>query len=386
MLLVEPSWHDARQAAHGCVVGLPSEHVDLIHAHGRLTAEPITALTPLPPMPISAMDGWGVSGAGPWTVVGQVLAGSLWKTPLAAGQAVVIATGAALPAGCDGVLRSEDGLIDRLGVVNGRLRAGGDIRPAGEEAQAGQVLVPAGAALTPARIGLAAAAGHDTLLVRCRPIVHLLVLGDELLSEGQSRDGRVRDSLGPQLPGWLARLGVDLAHTARVEDSLQGLSTALEAAEDADLIITTGGTAAGPVDHLHAAIAASGGSLIVDTVACRPGHPMLLAGWPTGHRIVGLPGNPLAAIAALLTLAQPLVAGLLGRPHEPLLDVVLGDYVAAQGAKTRLIPCRRVGDRVFPLDHIGSGMLRGLADADGFAVVTAGEGEPGSTAEWIDFR
>ena len=76
----------------------------------------------------------------------------------------------------------------------------------------------------------------------------------------------------------------------------------------------------------------------------------------------------------------------MGHPNEPLPDVVLGDYAASQGAKSRLVPCRRVGDRVFPLDHIGSGMLRGLADADGFAVVTAGEGEPGAAAEWIDFR
>lgn len=386
MTLVEPSWHDARATAHACVTPLPLEQTCLIEAHGRVTGGPILALTPLPPVPISAMDGWAISGEGPWVVVGQVLAGRVWPTPLGPGQAVRIATGAALPTDCDGVLRSEDGLIDPFGSVRGRLRRGGDVRPAGEEAQAGEVLVPAGVALTPARIGLAAAAGHDSLWVRCPPIVHLLVLGDELLSEGPSRDGRIRDSLGPQLPGWLARLGVDLAHTVRVEDTLQGLSMALEAAEDADLIITTGGTAAGPVDHLHAAIAATGGSLIVDTVACRPGHPMLLAGWPTGRRIVGLPGNPLAAIAALLTLAQPLVAGLVGRPNEPLPNVVLGDYVAAQGAKTRLVPCRRVGDRVLPLDHIGSGMLRGLADADGFAVVTAGEGEPGSTAEWIDFR
>ena len=386
MTLVEPCWHDARQAAHACVVPLPSVRVDLIQAHGRVTSEPITALTPLPPMPISAMDGWAVCGEGPWSVVGQVLAGTVWPTPLVSGQAVLIATGAALPEGCDGVLRSEDGLVNPHGSVCGRLRAGGDIRPAGEEAQGGEVLVPAGALLTPARIGLAAAAGHDSLVVRCRPSVRLLVLGDELLSEGPASQGRVRDSLGPQLPGWLARLGVDLVETVRVEDTLRGLSTALVAAKDADFVLTTGGTAAGPVDHLHAAIAATGGSLIVDTVACRPGHPMLLAGWPSGRRLVGLPGNPLAAIAALLTLAQPLVAGLMGHPNEPLPDVVLGDYVASQGAKSRLVPCRRVGDRVFPLDHIGSGMLRGLADADGFAVVTAGEGEPGAAAEWIDFR
>jgi len=383
MTLVEPSWHEARKAAHGCAVPLPTERVSLIDADGRVSAEPVTALTSLPPTPISAMDGWAVAGEAPWVVVGQVLAGRVWPTPLAPGQAVLIATGAALPAGCDGVLRSEDGLVDPLGDVHGSVRASRDIRPAGEEARQGEVLIAMGVVLTPPRIGLAAAAGHDTLVVRRRPIVKLLILGDELLSEGPARHGQVRDSLGPQLPGWLDRLGVDLLETVRVEDTLRALSTGLQEAVGCDFVLTTGGTAAGPVDHLHAAVAATGGSLIVDTVACRPGHPMLLAGWPGGRRLVGLPGNPLAAISALLTLAQPLIAGFGGRHMEPLPRVVLADYVASQGAKTRLVPCRRVGERVFPLDHIGSGMLRGLADADGLAVVAAGEGEPGSTAEWL---
>jgi molybdopterin molybdotransferase len=239
--------------------------------------------------------------------------------------------------------------------------------------------------MTPARIGLAAAGGHDTVAVRRRPIVRLLVLGDEILAEGPARDGRVRDSLGPQLPGWLDRLGVDLVETVHVEDTLRGQSAALgEAAASVDFVITTGGTAAGPADHLRAAIAATGGALIVDQVACRPGHPMLLAGWESGGRLVALPGNPLAAIVALMTLGQPMVAGLKGLPLEPLPRVLLGAFVASQGAKTRLVPCQRVGDRAFPMEHIGSGMLRGLADADGFAVVAAGEGEPGSSAEWLE--
>lgn len=384
MTQVEPGWHEARAIAHACVAPLPIEQVTLIDAHGLVTAEAVRALTPLPPTPISAMDGWAVAGAGPWSVIGQVLAGAVWPTPLAPGQAVRIATGAALPVGCDGVLRSEDGLVDARGAVSGRIRAGGDIRPAGEEARAGDTLIAAGAVLTPARIGLAAAAGHDTVAVRRHPLVRLLVLGDEILGEGPARNGRVRDSLGPQLPGWLDRLGVQLVETVHVEDTLPGQADALAAAAAAgDLVITTGGTAAGPADHLRAAIAATGGSLIVDQVACRPGHPMLLAGWASGNRLVALPGNPLAAIASLLTLGQPLVTGLKGLPLEPLPVVTLGDFVATQGAKTRLIPCRRDGDRAFPMDHIGSGMLRGLADADGIAVVAAGEGEPGSHAEWL---
>lgn len=382
MTLTEPSWHDARRAAHASAERLPVVRVRLADAHGLVTAAPVTALVPLPPLPVSAMDGWAVAGHGPWTVMGELLAGRRWPHRLAAGEAVVIATGAAIPDGAEGVLRHEDGIIQGDRRVHGRLRPGRDIRAAGDEAGAGEVLVPAGVTLTPARIGLAAAAGHDLLAVVRRPRVRVLVLGDELLTHGLPVDGRVRDSLGPQLPAWLLRLGAELVETRHVPDSLGSLVSAL-AAEDVDLVVTTGGTAAGPVDHLHAAVDASGGSILVDRVDCRPGHPMLLAGWASGRRLVGLPGNPLAAIVALLTLGQPLLDGLAGRPLAALSEVALGGYVATHGAKTRLVPCRLSDGRAVPVDHIGSGMLRGLADADGLVVVTAGEGEPGSPAAWL---
>jgi len=385
MQLLEPSWHDARRVAHACAAPLPSERVSLVDAHGRTTASPISARTPLPPWPISAMDGWAVAGEGPWTVVGEVLAGSVWTSALASGQAVLIATGSAMPAGSDGVLRSEDGLLDRDGGLRGRVREGRDIRAAGQEARVADELVAAGVPLTPARIGLAAAAGHDAVEVVRLPKVQLIILGDELLHQGPAAEGRVRDSLGPQLPGWLTGMGVELVGSVRVDDTLNELEQALAGAEGVDLIVTTGGTAAGPVDHVHAAIAATGGFLLVDHVACRPGHPMLLAGWPSGLRLVGLPGNPLAAVVALLTLGKPVIDGLLGRPLLPLPAVVLGGFVGARGAKTRLVPARLEGGRGVPVPYVGSGMLRGLADADGLVVVAAGEGEPGSPAEWLAF-
>lgn len=163
---VEPSWHEAREIAHACVDRLPTEQVRLIEAHGLITTEDVKALTPLPPSAISAMDGWAVAGDSPWVVVGQVLAGAVWPTPLVAGQAVRIATGAALPLGCDGVLRSEDGLIDQDGSVRGRVRSGGDVRREGEESHAGEVLIHAGSIMTPARIGLAAVTAWESPMCR----------------------------------------------------------------------------------------------------------------------------------------------------------------------------------------------------------------------------
>lgn len=384
MTVVEPGWHDARAIAHGCVGSLPGESVTLADAHARVSACDVRALNPLPPATVSAMDGWAVAGTGPWRILGEVRAGSVWREALPDGCAVRIATGAALPAGAVGVLRSEHGHLDPQGILHGIAHVGQDSRPRGEEAETGEVLIAAGQVLTPARIGLAAAGGHDALTVVRRPRAHVLVLGDELLPSGPARDGLVRDSLGPQLPGWLGRMGVALVGMDRVEDSLDAHVHAVGAALAADLVITTGGTAAGPVDHVKAALSRTGGRRVIDSVACRPGHPMLLGAWPTGQRLIALPGNPLAAITALVTLGSPVVAGLLGQPLPALGDVVLGDDVSNRGAKTRLVPCRLTGGRAMPCAHIGSGMLRGLADADGFAVVGQGEGMRDSFAGWVE--
>ena len=380
MTLVDPDWHAARAAAHGSGRRLPDEQVPLAYALHRRTGADVRALTPLPPHAASAMDGWAVAGAGPWRVVGRVLAGERWSDPLADGQAVGIATGAALPSGATAVLRREEGHLDD-DVLRGPVETGQDIRPAGEECLPGDLLVDTGTVLTPIRLGLVAAAGHDTVTVVRRPRAQVLVLGDELLTEGPARDGSVRDSLGVQVPAWLRAWGCEVLGLSRVPDTDDAHAAALAACADVDLVVTTGGTAAGPVDLLHGTLADLGGRLIVDGVDCRPGHPMVLGGW--GDRwLVGLPGNPHAAIAGLMTLALPLLQSLHGLPLPALDRVELGTRVGSRVAATRLVPCRLQDGRAEPCAHIGSGMLRGLAEADGLAVVT-GDGPAGASVEWL---
>ena len=278
-------------------------------------------------------------------------------------------------------LRSYAG---RTGVSHGLLRAeavaGRHLRPAGEEAAEGSLLIAAGSVLGPAHLGLAAAAGADTVDVVRRPTARVLVLGDELLDSGTPGDGRVRDALGPQVPAWLERLGVDCAGVTRVQDTLDAHLVALDSADDVDLVVTTGGTAAGPADHVHRAIAARSGSLIVDSVAVRPGHPMLLATLPGRRWLVGLPGNPQAAVAALLTLGGPLVAALLGRPLPVLGAAISPIDVCAPRHATRLVLAALGPDGVEPTTHHGSGMLRGLAVADGYLVVPPGRQHRGAGA------
>lgn len=383
MTVSEPDWNHARRLAHAAGQPLPTEDVALAKADRRVIASDAHARTALPPRDASAMDGWAVCSDGPWTVMGETRAGTEPAPSLSPGETVAIATGAAIPPGTTGVVRAEDATVLADGRVAADTATSNDIRRAGEEVQAGELLVPAGTRLTPAHLGLLAAAGHDRVLLARRPRALCLVFGDELVRAGDPRDGKVRDSLGPQVPAWLTRLGVEVVDVQWVSDAEPDHVAALRRATDVDVLVTSGGTAHGPVDHVRTAVAQAGAHVVVDTVAVRPGHPMLLAQWGDSRWLVGLPGNPQAAIAALLTLGAPLVAALLGQPLPSLGSRQITEYATARGPATRLIPCTSVGGRCTPTRHIGSGMLRGLAGADGFAVIPPAGAVRGDEVSWL---
>lgn len=403
-------WVDALAAAWvaGRAAAPDPSRLPLPEADGGVLAEPLVAQADLPAFPTSSVDGWAVRGAGPWRVTGKVLAGAEPAPLTGDGDCVEIATGAMVPAGATAVLRIEDSTTGADGRVAGVPRDRPEWREVGEEAAAGEELLPAGAAITPGLLGLAAAGGYDTLAVRRPPRATVLVFGDELCATGSPGAGRVRDALGPQLPGWLRRLGAtlpaatDRRPTAIDPDTLAGRPPAIgpdtldghvdaisaAVAAGADLVCTTGGTMRGPVDHLHPALAKLGAQYVVNTVAVRPGFPMLLARLPgSGGRtalLAGLPGNPQSAVIALLSLVAPALAGWRGRPAPGVDDlprVRLGATVRGRGDDTHLALVRRDpgGGPAYPLPHAGSAMLRGLAQAVGFAVMA-----PGTTGQTGD--
>jgi len=393
MTLVEPRWDAARAALAAAARPLPAIRVPLPDADGLVLAEDLVARIPLPPFDTAQMDGWAVAGAGPWTVVGAALAGRPSGERLAPGEAVLIATGAWVPPGADAVIRSEDGRTwtdDGLVVLHAPGPDGAThVGPRGAECAEGEVLALAGREVSPALLGLAAAAGHDDLRVVPRPRAALVLFGDELATSGIPARGMVRDSLGPQVPAWLARMGVEVVSVRRCEDTLAAHVGAIEeAAEAADVVLTTGGTAAGPVDHLHSAIARSGGRIVIDRVAVRPGHPMLAATLvgPAGTPawLVGLPGNPQSAIVTLMSLGAPILAGLAGRPPLPEMEVLEAEQrIPAPATEDRLVLGTREGPRFAPGSHLGSGMLRGLASATGFGVLPPGGVHPGGPVRWL---
>ncbi|MGX2996041.1 molybdopterin-binding protein [Streptomyces sp. JNUCC 64] len=365
--------------------------VPLRTAPGLVLAEPLTALTDLPPFDTSAMDGWAVSGPAPWTLREDgLLAGDTGPLPLTDGEAVRIATGARVPPDTTAVVRTERARADHHGQLHPDrpVSQGQDIRARAQECRRGDPLLPSGTLVTPAALGLAAAAGYDTLTVVPRPTVEVLVLGDELLREGLPHDGLIRDALGPLLPPWLRALGAEVTAVRHLGDDAKELYGAVAAAT-ADLIVTTGGTAAGPVDHVHTTLERLGAELLVDGVRVRPGHPMLLARLvaPTARRtqfLVGLPGNPLAAVSGLLTLAEPLIRTLAGRTAPEPYPARVREEVTGHPGDTRLVPVALSDDTAVPLHYSGPAMLRGIAVADGLAVVPPGGAVAGGELEILD--
>ncbi|GGN65881.1 molybdopterin molybdenumtransferase MoeA [Streptomyces albiflavescens] len=383
------SWPEARVVAERAARSVPRQapvSVPLDASLGLVLAAPLTALTDLPSFDTSAMDGWAVAGPGPWEVREDgVLAGHAEPEALTDGEAVRIATGARIPPDVTAVLRSEHGRIDD----KGRLHAtrdvvhAQDIRPRGQECRRGDRLLPVGVLVTPAVLGLAAAAGYDTLAAVPRPRVEVLVLGDELLTEGLPQEGLIRDALGPMLPPWLRALGAEVVAVRRLGDDAKALHKAISGS-DADLIVTTGGTAAGPVDHVHPTLHRIGAELLVDGVKVRPGHPMLLARTKEKQYLVGLPGNPLAAVSGLLTLAEPLLRTLAGRTAPEPYTLPLQDAVHGHPYDTRLVPVVLRADRAVPLHYNGPAMLRGIAASDALGVVPPGGARAGQELELLD--
>ena len=378
MTLFEPTWDQARETAAklGSFIGV--ELLPLQKVSGRVLANDAKSLVALPTYETSAMDGYAVAGKGPWKLIGEVKAGAPHQDVLPDGQALGIATGAVIPQGAFGILRWENAKVENE-IVYGETELRKDFRPAGQEAKLNEVIIKKGRKLTAGMIGLLAAAGYDQVEVAIRPKVALLILGDEIQLSGLPKDGLVRDSLGPQLPIWFEKLGCEVISVEYVSDDLNLTIAAIEnALKGADILATTGGTADGPRDFLHAAISKLNGEVLVDKVAVRPGHPQLLAE-VAGKALIGLPGNPQSAVVSMMTLAQPLIDAMLGKSQRELPLISSDDQFDAQPGFTRLVLGQLNNGKFSAGEFLGSAMLRSLAHADGFAICT----NPPTTLRWL---
>lgn len=378
------------------------ETLALADALDRVLAEDVVSPIDVPAHDNAAMDGYAFAGsqlqAGVHLVlrvVGQALAGKPWHGTLQAGECIKIMTGAVLPIGLDTVIAHErtepaDATApDHIRIPAGSVRAGDNRRLRGEDLSRGRVALAAGQRLHPAALGLIASLGQAQVRVRRRLRVAYFSTGDEILHPGTSpREGAIYDSNRFSLIGLLQRMGVQVLDLGVVADEPEALQERLrEAAGLADMVVTSGGISAGEADHTRAMLQRMG-CVHFWRLAMRPGRPLAVgllqpdAGTPfaasrTPARttvLIGLPGNPVAAMVSFLVFVRPALLQLTGAASVGGEPAALPQAVAAQALSKR--PGRTEYQRgtlsmgagghclVRLTGPQGSGVLSSMADAD----------------------
>ena len=385
----------------------------LFKALGRVLAADVISPFDVPPHDNSAMDGFAFAGAQLSTerplelaVVGTALAGKAWQGTVANGQCIKIMTGAIMPPGLDTVVPQE--LVTATGaaisIAPQLLQTGDNRRLRGEDLAAGTPALLKGELLTPARLGLAASLGLETLLC-IRPLrVAYFSTGDEILSLGEPpREGAVYDSNRYTVFGLLTRMHCEVIDMGVVRDDPALLEAAfISAAEKADAIITSGGVSVGEADYTRAMMKKLG-DVAFWRIAMRPGRPMAVGrirltksalspmntcgssyqkhNNPNGAILFGLPGNPVAVMVTFLAFVRPALLQMMGAyaMAPPLLKARSTEAIRKKPGRTEYqrgwvstapdgsLQAKTTGNQ-------GSGVLRSMAEANGLIVLHHAQG------------
>jgi molybdopterin molybdotransferase len=374
---------------------LAAEPAPIAQAAGRVSAQEVRARVDLPPFASSAMDGYAVRAAdvpGALRIAGESSAGRPYGGRFEQGSAAAISTGAVVPDGADAVVPIERVVLgENMVEVSSAFRPGAHIRPRGGDVAAGEVVVPAGVSLTPARLAAAAAAGVGNIMCARRPRVAVLATGNELVAPGEELEpGQIYESNGLMLAATLEAAGADVVIIPPAADDEAALRGALERGLECDVLVTSGGVSVGEHDLVRAVEQELGVEEIFWRVAVKPGKPIAFG--VRGETLVfGLPGNPVStlvgcevfvkpALRALQGLADPLpvyepgrLAGALRRNEER------DEFVRALA--------RREDEAVVLEPVVGqeSHMIVRSSAADALVHVPRGNGElvAGSTARWL---
>ncbi|MEP6483269.1 MAG: gephyrin-like molybdotransferase Glp [Rudaea sp.] len=365
------------------------ERVVLEHSYGRTSADDVSAPFDVPGYVNSAMDGFAVRAddldATAETVLrlsGEIFAGGSDIPDVKAGHCVRITTGAPLPPGADSVVIKENTRIDgeRVFMEPGTTR-GANVREAGEDYRAGDLALRQGDVLTPSRVAVLASFGQTHAMVAVQPRAVLLTTGDELIAPGEPLGyGKIHDSNRYGIGGLIEQHGAMLLRHERLRDDPQIVRDALlRAGEDADFIVSSGGVSAGEADYLPNVIA-NIGKVYFWKVRIKPGMPFLFG--QVGKALVfALPGNPVSGFATFLALVKPALSAMLGkRSASPQWFGKLTAPISKRHSRAEFqrasIACDATGQLLAtPLPKQGSGMLRGVADADAMVILPEGAHE-----------
>ncbi|MGV3621588.1 MAG: gephyrin-like molybdotransferase Glp [Archangium sp.] len=312
---------DARSRIVSRVNPLSPVDVQIEDSVGRALANAISVQRTLPPWDNSAMDGYAVRASdvasAPVTlkVVEKIFAGDVPKRALGANECARIMTGARIPEGADAVIMQEqtralDG--ERVEFLEAT-RTGSNVRRRGEDVREGDVLFPAGRALSISDAGALWSQGLTTVPVRRRPRVRIVTSGDELSEVGVVHPDKLVDSNGPVICALARAAGADAEHIGRAADSLESLREQLGRGLDADVLIAIAGASVGERDFTREAFASLGVQLDFWKVAMRPGKPLAF-GVRGNTLIFNLPGNPVSAMVTFELFVRPALRALQGLP------------------------------------------------------------------------
>ncbi len=366
---------------------------------GRVNFNRVRSPINVPAHANSAMDGFAVAfscidteGTTELTEVGTAYAGVTFEGSCGAKQCVRIMTGAVIPEGTDTVIMQEQTEIDG----NGRVRIdashqpGENIRFAGEDISEGQTILESGDIINPANLGVLASLGIGRLKVHRKPVVAFFSTGDELVSIGQVLEkGKIYDSNRYTLFGLLSRLPVDILDLGIIKDDHETIrNTLLEAADRADLIITTGGVSVGDADYIKSVLDDIG-NMAFWKIAVKPGRPLTF-GRIKNSVFMGLPGNPVAVMVTFSLFVNPCIQLLSGSDirYPARLQAISTDALQKRPGRLEIQRGIAVRDdsnlwQVGKTGKQGSGILSSMSKANCFILLDEDNAgvEPGDTVD-----
>jgi len=381
---------EARAVVEGLDVDPGTETVGLADARDRVLAERVDATLDVPGFDRASMDGYavrardtfGADEATPETLAlaGAVHAGEEPEVSVEPGTAVEISTGAVMPDGADAVVMVERTTETDGGVeIRTAVTPGEHVMLAGADIAAGARALGPGTRLTPREIGLLAALGVDEIAVQSRPRVGIVSTGDELVRPGNPLDsgaGEIYDVNSDTVAAGVEDAGGEPVLYPHAGDDFEAMERLLhEAADECDLVLSSGSTSASAVDVIYRVIEERG-DLRLHGVAVKPGKPMLV-GTIGESAYVGLPGYPVSALTIFRTFVARVIRDAAGLP-EPRTATISGEMAVEERygeGRLRYMPVGLVTDGdgstlVYPVDK-GSGATTSLVDADGTVAVGA---------------
>jgi molybdopterin molybdotransferase len=303
-----------------------TETVTLHQSLGRVIAQDIQSPASVPNYDNSAMDGYAFNSQDlnttPLKIIGTAFAGKAFNTAVASGECVRIMTGAAMPQGTDTVAMQEKVLRDGDNIqFTEAPKPRANVRYAGEDLQQGQNVLSAGHLMQPADLGLLASLGIAEIRVYRKLKVAFFSTGDELVAIGNPlATGQVYDSNRYTLYGMLSRLGVEIIDLGAIaDDPLQLENTLLNAAAQADVIITSGGVSVGEADYMKVLLSKHG-QVMFWKIAMKPGRPLAYGKVGNAHYF-GLPGNPVAVMVTFYQFVREALLTLMGQPATNALPM-----------------------------------------------------------------